>query len=107
MVRLRRPPEWGVEPVPPNLRVLRTFDLFVMGLAAATLTGNPLGSWTTVVFVPVFGVVVAALALGGPIAVVRGWLERFAIWLVYASTAAIAVALFLKGPDPTVRYTPA
>ena len=203
MVRLRRPPEWGVEPVPPSLRVLRTFDLFVlwsslgvgllvlaagtllvgasgvgfgltlwesaavagvgsvlgslmlvaaaqhgsragvptmvslrpilgkrgsyvptalnvfqllgwatfellvMGLAAATLIGNPLGSWTTVVFVPIFGVVVAALALGGPIAVVRGWLERFAIWFVYASTAAIAVALFLKGPDPTVRYAPA
>src|SRR5467141_1313667 len=78
-----------------------------MGLAAATLLGNPLGSWTTVVFVPIFGVVVAALALGGPIAVVRGWLERFAIWFVYASTAAIAVALFLKGPDPTVRYAPA
>src|SRR3989475_9142613 len=30
MVRLRRPPEWGVEPVPPALRVLRTFDLFVL-----------------------------------------------------------------------------
>src|SRR5207244_6909917 len=30
MVRLRRPPEWGVEPVPPSLRVLRTFDLFVL-----------------------------------------------------------------------------
>src|SRR5436309_3395631 len=30
MVHLRRPPEWGVEPVPPSLRVLRTFDLFVL-----------------------------------------------------------------------------
>jgi len=30
MVRLRRPPEWGVEPVPMALRVLRTFDLFVL-----------------------------------------------------------------------------
>src|SRR2546427_10100018 len=30
MVRLRRPPEWGVEPVPESLRVLRTFDLFVL-----------------------------------------------------------------------------
>src|SRR5438046_2409582 len=30
MVRLRRPPEWGVEPVPDSLRVLRTFDLFVL-----------------------------------------------------------------------------
>src|SRR5881409_3751973 len=30
MFRVRRPPEWGVEPVPPALRVLRTFDLFVL-----------------------------------------------------------------------------
>src|SRR2546427_7364157 len=30
MVHLRRPPEWGVEPVPRSLRVLRTFDLFVL-----------------------------------------------------------------------------
>src|SRR5256885_5418586 len=30
MVRLRRPPEWGVEPGTPSLRVLRTFDLFVL-----------------------------------------------------------------------------
>jgi len=30
MVRLRRPPEWGVEPVPDSLRILRTFDLFVL-----------------------------------------------------------------------------
>src|SRR3990170_2397142 len=28
--RIRRPPEWGVEPVPPEARQLRTFDLFVL-----------------------------------------------------------------------------
>src|SRR2546428_823164 len=30
MARVRRPPEWGVEPVPQGLRILRTFDLFVL-----------------------------------------------------------------------------
>lgn len=203
MVRFRRPPEWGVEPVPASLRVLRTFDLFVlwsslgagllvfaagtlligvggfgfgltlwesaavaivgsvigslmlaaaaqhgsragvptmvslrpilgrwgsfvpsalnvfqllgwaafellvMGIAAATLIGNVFGPETAVVFIPVFGVVVAALALGGPLTVVRGWLERFAIWFVYASTAAIAIALLVRGPSPDTRYAPA
>jgi len=202
MVRLRRPPEWGVEPVPPALRVLRTFDLFVlwsslgvgllvlaagtlligvggfgfgltlaesavvalvgsvlgsvmlaaaahhgsragvptmvslrpilgrtgsyiptalnvfqllgwaafellvMGIAAATLAGDIFGPSTAALFIPIFGVVVAALALGGPLAVIRAWLERFAIWLVYASTAAIAIALVLKGPDLGARYAP-
>jgi len=202
MVRLRRPPEWGVEPVPPALRVLRTFDLFVlwsslgvgllvlaagtlligvggfgfgltlaesavvalvgsvlgsvmlaaaahhgsragvptmvslrpilgrrgsyiptalnvfqllgwaafellvMGIAAATLVGNVFGPSTAALFIPIFGAVVAALALGGPLAVIRAWLEKFAIWLVYASTAAIAIALILKGPDLGIRYAP-
>src|SRR3989442_8141751 len=30
MLRLRRPPEWGVDPVPASLRILRTFDVFVL-----------------------------------------------------------------------------
>ena len=201
MLRLRRPPEWGVDPVPACLRILRTFDVFVlwsslgvgllvlaagtllvagvglgltvwesaavavvgsiigsgmlataahhgsragvptmvslrpilgkrgsyvptamnvfqllgwaafellvMGIAAATLTGDVFGPWTAALFVPIFGAVVAGLAIGGPLAVVRGWLERFAIWLVYASTAAIAVALLLRGPDPGIRFQPA
>src|SRR5438094_10596855 len=202
MVRLRRPPEWGVEPVPPSLRVLRTFDLFVlwsslgvgllvlaagtllmgvggfglgltlaesavvarfgsvlgsimlaaaahhgsragvptmvslrpilgrrgsyiptalnvfqllgwatfellvMGIAAATLTGNVFGPSTALVFIPLFGAIVAALALGGPLAVIRAWLEKFAIWLVYASTAAIGIALILQSPDLGLRHAP-
>ncbi len=193
--RLRRPPEWGTDPVPPDLRVLRTFDLFVlwsslaagllvlaagtllvtafgltlwesllvalagsvlgslmlaaaavhgsragvptmvslrpilgrggsyvptalnvlqllgwtafefvvMGQAAAVLTGNVFGPMTAQLFVPLWAVVTIALALGGPLAVVRDWLERFAIWLVYASTAAIAAAVFLHGLDFGLR----
>ncbi|HEX9340946.1 MAG TPA: cytosine permease [Thermoplasmata archaeon] len=195
MVRLRRPPEWGIEPVPESLRVLRTFDVFVlwsslgvgllvlaagallvtlfgltlweailvslvgsiagsallagaghhgsragvptmvslrpvlgrvgsyaptalnivqligwtafelliMGQAVALLSGDALGPLTAAIFVPVWGAITAALALGGPLAVIRDWLERFAIWLVYASTAAIAVALFLHGLDLGLR----
>lgn len=198
MVRLRRPPEWGVDPVPSSLRVLRAFDLFVlwsslgvgllvlaagtllvgafglnlwevlavavlgsiagslmlaaaarhgsragvptmvslrpilgrwgsyaptllnvfqllgwaafellvMAIAATTLSGSALGPWSTLVLIPVFGIVVAALALGGPLAVVRAWLKRFAIWLVYGSTAAIAIATWLRAPDPSTRFAP-
>ena len=195
MARVRRPPEWGVDPVPESLRVLRTFDFFVlwsslgvgllvlaagtllvtalgltltealvvalagsvvgsvllagaaqhgsragvptmvslrpilghagsfvptalnvlqllgwtsfeflvMGEAAAILTGHVFGPWTAAVFVPLWGAVAVALALGGPLAVVRNWLERFAIWLVYGSTIAVAIALSLLGLDPNLR----
>src|SRR2546428_13598577 len=47
MFRVRRPPEWGVEPVPPAVRVLRTFDLFVLwsslgvGLLVLAARGRP------------------------------------------------------------------
>jgi putative hydroxymethylpyrimidine transporter CytX len=195
MVRLRRPPEWGVEPVPDSLRVLRTFDLFVlwsslgagllvlaagallvtafglslweaalvsfggsvigslllaaaghhgsragvptmvslrpilgragsyaptalnilqllgwtafelliMAQATAILTRNVLGPWTAAFFVPVWGAITMALALGGPLAVVRNWLERFAIWIVYGTTIAVAVALALRHLDVNLR----
>src|SRR5437867_7489700 len=197
MFRVRRPPEWGVEPVPHGLRVLRTFDLFVlwsslgigllvlaagtlliglgltlaesaivalvgsvlgslmlaaaahhgsragvptmvslrpilgrrgsyiptalnvfqllgwttfellvMGIAAATLVGEVFGPATALVFVPVFATIVAALALGGPLAVIRPWLRKPAICLAYASSAAIAIALVLKGPDIGARHAP-
>lgn len=79
------------------------FELLVMGTAAAVVTNNILGPWTSVIFVPIFGAIVAALALGGPLVVVRQWLEKFAIWLVYGSTAAIAAALALRGLDVNAR----
>ena len=198
MVRLRRPPEWGVDPVLEPLRMLRTFDLFVlwsslgvgllvlaagtllvtafgltlseallvalagsvvgslllagaahhgsragvptmvslrpilgrggsfaptalnilqllgwtafelliMAEAAAILTGNVFGPWTAALFVPIWGAIAMALALGGPLAVVRQWLERFAIWIVYGSTIAVAIALILRGLDPNLRPAP-
>jgi len=74
------------------------FELLVMGYAAAVITNDVFGPWTAAIFVPVFGAVVAALALGGPLAVVRDWLERFAIWLVYLSTALIAIGLAVRVP---------
>src|SRR5438552_18754445 len=180
MFRLRRPPEWGVDPVPEALRVLGTFDLFVlwsslgvgllvlgagallvtllgltlwetvlvslagsivgsallagaahhgsragvptmvslrpilgrsgsyaptglnvvqllgwtafellvMSEATAILTDQFLGPWTAAIFVPIWGAVTAALALGGPLAVVRASLDRSAPSLSHAPTAA-------------------
>jgi len=72
------------------------FELLVMGLAAAVVLGYPFGPWTPALFVPLFGAVVLLLALGGPLAVVRQWLEKFAIWLVYGTTAVVAVFLALR-----------
>jgi len=79
------------------------FELLVMAQATAIVTANFLGPWTAVVFVPAWGMVTMALALGGPLAVVRNWLERFAIWIVYGSTIAVAIALLLHPLDAGLR----
>src|SRR2546428_2585407 len=192
MLRLRRPPEWGVDPVPACLRILRTFDVFVlwsslgvgllvlaagallvtllgltlwesvlvsiagsdigsvllaaaahhgsragvptmvslrpilgrngsyaptglnviqllgwtafellvMSEATAILTDHFLGPWTAAIFVPIWGALTAALALGGPLAVVRDWLPRVAVWVGYASAAAPANSLLYRENTP-------
>ncbi len=79
------------------------FEFVVMGTAVSVLSNNALGPWTAEISVPLWAVIVAALAIGGPLAVVREWLERFGIWLVWASTAAIAIALALRGLSWTER----
>ncbi|TLZ50898.1 MAG: putative hydroxymethylpyrimidine transporter CytX [Methanobacteriota archaeon] len=81
------------------------FELLIMGIAASVLLLGRLDFLTASAFVLVFGGVVATLALGGPLAVIRAWLEKFAIWLVYASTIVIAVALALRGVAWNARPT--
>src|SRR5207247_111349 len=44
------------------------FELLVMAQATAIVTANFLGPWTAVVFVPAWGVVTMAVALGGRVA---------------------------------------
>lgn len=64
-----------------------SFELMIMGLGLGFITGPLLGGATVYVWIGVLAVWVAVLALGGPLVVVRVWLEKVAIWLVLASTA--------------------
>ncbi|RLG51979.1 MAG: putative hydroxymethylpyrimidine transporter CytX [Thermoproteota archaeon] len=70
------------------------FELKVMAEAAAMVAG---GAKLTIAWLIAFSAFVALLAIGGPLAVVRQWLEKFAIWLVYISTAWITYQV-LKAP---------
>ncbi len=75
------------------------FELKVMAEAAAMIAG---GSGLTLVWLTAFSAFVVLLAIGGPLAVIRQWLEKFAIWLVYISTAWITYQV-LKAPTWTVE----
>ena len=61
------------------------FELIVIATAAAALSEEVFGFEAKWVWTLVFGAVALALALLGPIGVVRRVLRRFAVWLVLAS----------------------
>src|SRR3990170_2178618 len=63
-----------------------SFEFMIMGIALSLVSGPLLGSATVYVWIAVLAVWVTLLALGGPLLVIRKWLERFAVWLVVAST---------------------
>lgn len=85
--------------LPTALNVLQlvgwtAFELMVMVEAAVGVAGEFAGPYTRLVCLLAFTAWCALLALGGPLAVVREWLEKFAIWLVYASTLWITAQVF-------------
>jgi NCS1 family nucleobase:cation symporter-1 len=63
-----------------------TFELFVIAAAATEVSERVLGFRGRLLWVLVFGAITTAMALAGPLTVIRQWLERFAIWAVLAST---------------------
>ncbi len=79
------------------------FELYIMGVAAVTLSGAFLGGPTVTVWIVVFGAWCTLLALGGPLAVVRQWLRRIAIWLVWISVALIAYQVLTQPLDLMTR----
>jgi NCS1 family nucleobase:cation symporter-1 len=63
-----------------------TFELIVIAAAANALADQLFGFRQRWVWVLVFGAITLALALAGPVAFVRQYVRRFAIWAVVAST---------------------
>ena len=64
-----------------------TFELFVIATAATAISERVFGVGGRPVWVLVFGVAATAMAVAGPLTVLRRWLRRFAVWAVLASTS--------------------
>jgi NCS1 family nucleobase:cation symporter-1 len=62
-----------------------TFELIVIAAAAGALSDELLGFEARALWAVVFGAVAAALALMGPVGVVRRFLRRYVVWIVLAS----------------------
>ena len=77
-----------------------SFELYVMGFAATAISGAFLGGYTIPFWIIIFSIVVVVLALGGPIAVIKTWLEKVAIWLILISMVVVGYFIFAHPTNP-------
>jgi nucleobase:cation symporter-1, NCS1 family len=70
-----------------------TFEIMIMSKAAEILVNKlvPFYIWAII-----FGVFISLLGIAGPIVLIRQWLGRFAIWIVYASSIIIIITLIIS-----------
>ncbi len=61
------------------------FEFVVMGVAANAISLALFGVSNYVLWTAVFAVIVILMGIGGPIGVVRQWLEKFAVWIALAT----------------------
>ncbi|HSF03147.1 MAG TPA: cytosine permease, partial [Solirubrobacterales bacterium] len=62
------------------------FELVIMGHAANAVSRRLFGLDAYPLWLAIFGAIVIGLGVWGPLAVVRQWLAKFAVWVVLATT---------------------
>jgi putative hydroxymethylpyrimidine transporter CytX len=72
------------------------FEFWAISLAASRISETLFGFNGYGLWLVVFAVVCTLLALGGPLVVVRQWLEKFGVWLVYGATLWMTIALLTQ-----------
>lgn len=70
------------------------FEVIIMGQAVDAIVSNLFGFSAYPLWAFLIAIWCTLLALGGPLAVVRQWIEKFAIWLVYSISIYLTVYLF-------------
>jgi putative hydroxymethylpyrimidine transporter CytX len=70
-----------------------TFEVIVMAQAAALLSQRLLGFSGYLGWVVFFSILTTLMALGGPVLVVKQWLEKFAVWAVFITVLWLTVAV--------------
>jgi len=69
-------------------------EIIIMSQAAKELSDEYLGFSGYYFWLVLFAVVATVMAMGGPIVVIRQWLQKFGIWIVLAATAWLTYHLF-------------
>ncbi|MGQ0572382.1 MAG: putative hydroxymethylpyrimidine transporter CytX [Armatimonadota bacterium] len=83
-----------------------SFEVFIMAQVANGVSKALVGYENFTLWALVLAALCTLLAIGGPLVVVRKWLERFAIWLVYATSAYLTWYLFAHYDVRALLATP-
>ena len=72
------------------------FELYIISVVMAGLLDRYTNRGLRVMWVIVFGLVCMLMAVGGPIAVVRRWIRRYAVWAVIASSVYLTLYMLTQ-----------
>jgi nucleobase:cation symporter-1, NCS1 family len=72
------------------------FEFVVMGVAASTIARTLFGTGSFVVWTALFALIVIVMGVGGPIGVVRQWLEKFAVWIALATGVWLTILVLTR-----------
>jgi NCS1 family nucleobase:cation symporter-1 len=78
------------------------FEFWVIALAANRVSQALFGFSSYGFWLAVCAIWCVLLAVGGPLVVIRQWLEKFGVWLVYGVTAWMTIALFAQHDIPSL-----
>jgi nucleobase:cation symporter-1, NCS1 family len=89
--------------LPTALNVLQllgwaVFEFIVMGVAADAIGKELFGFSSFPLWATLFAIIVVLMGIGGPVGMVRQWLEKFAVWVALATGAWLGYKL-LKSYD--------
>lgn len=73
------------------------FEFWAMALVASRITGPLFGIDSFYVWLGVAAAVCLLLSLGGPVVVIRRWMERFGAWVIAAVAAWITFRVMARG----------
>lgn len=94
-------PSFGIQGsyIPAILNVMQLigwtiFEIMIMSKAAEMLVNGiiPYYAWAIII-----GSFIALLGIAGPLTVIKRWIGKFSIWIVYGSTAIILLSLLTSG----------
>jgi len=86
---------------PTGLNILQlvgwaALEIIIMAQAARALSDHYLGFEGYYLWLVFFGLVGMAMAVGGPIVVVRQWMQKFGVWVIVAAASWLTFYLFYE-----------